>query len=220
MFVGPAVGRRFCRLSRRICPVISDRRTLNLKLGHRLRLVGTYFDLTDRFTPNPAGEVRPVVRLDGNGKDPEGSQRGKIVVSVAKRLVPSAVRRNTVKRIVREAWRLAGRPGSESSQQGAQDSSAPASVQDLPAGSAATGPTRVCLVRLKRYPGKDLKAVKKKARKATKARPPAAPGTSAGAAVLGLTAIKRSLRSDVDQLFAAFLSGRAGHRRSSVRNNA
>jgi hypothetical protein len=29
------------------------------------------------------------------------------MISVAKRLVPSAVRRNTVKRIVREAWRAA-----------------------------------------------------------------------------------------------------------------
>ena len=34
-------------------------------------------------------------------------QEGKVVISVAKRLVPSAVRRNTVKRIVRESWRAA-----------------------------------------------------------------------------------------------------------------
>lgn len=182
-----------------------------------MRLVGTYFDLTDRFAPNPAGEARPVAKVGGVGKDPEESKRGKIVISVAKRLVPSAVRRNTVKRIVREAWRAASGPGSESSQQGAQDSSAPATFQEMPAGPAATGPSRVCLVRLKRYPGKDLKAVKNKARKASH---PAGPGKSAGAAVVGLTAIKRSLRADVDHLIAAFVSGRPGRRRSPGRRNA
>lgn len=186
-----------------------------------MRLVGTYFDLTDRFAPNPAGGARPVTKVGGVAKGLEESRReskrSKIVISVAKRLVPSAVRRNTVKRIVREAWRAASGPGSESSQQGAQDSSAPATVQDLPAGPAATGTSRVCLVRLKRYPGKDLKAVKKKA---SKTRHPAGPGKSAGAAVLGLTAIKRSLRSDVDQLIAAFMSGRSGQRRLPGRRNA
>ena len=47
------------------------------------------------------------------------------MISVAKRLVPSAVRRNTVKRIVREAWRAATH------------------VKD----------DRIYLVRLRQYPG-------------------------------------------------------------------
>lgn len=150
--------------------------------------------------PGPAAKARPVAAVGGSGK---------IVISVAKRLVPSAVRRNTVKRIVREAWRAASGGASESSQQGAESSSAPASVQDSPAGRVAADQPRVCLVRLKRYPGKDLKEVKKKA----------VPVKAAGAATIGLTAIKRSLRSDADQLFAAFQSGRARHRRSPAPRN-
>lgn len=50
----------------------------------RIRITGTYLELTDR-----------------------PGLPGRVMISVAKRLVPSAVRRNTVKRIVREAWRAA-----------------------------------------------------------------------------------------------------------------
>ena len=71
--------------------------------------------MTDRFAP----------RTGAAAASPEVSD-GVMVISVAKRVVPSAVRRNTVKRIVREAWRAA---------RGA----------DSLAG-------RACLVRLKRYP--------------------------------------------------------------------
>ena len=82
---------------------------------NRLRLSGTYFELTDRFPP----------RTGAAAVSPEVGDRV-VVISVPKRVVPLAVRRNTVKRIVRESWRAAG--------------------------GAESGPGRACLVRLKRYP--------------------------------------------------------------------
>src|SRR5690606_33992370 len=54
----------------------------------RVRITGTYFELPDR-PGSPSGSA------------------SRIMISLAKRLVPSAVRRNTVKRIVREAGRAA-----------------------------------------------------------------------------------------------------------------
>jgi hypothetical protein len=61
---------------------------------------------------------------------------------------------------------------------------------------AAPAPTRVCLMRLKRYPGQ-----------ADKAR-----GAPPGGASSGLAMIKRSLRKDADELFAAFLSDKPARR--------
>ena len=55
-----------------------------------MKVDGEFFDLTDRFKPASAQVV--------------GSR---LVISVPKRLLRSAVRRNTVKRLVREAWRSA-----------------------------------------------------------------------------------------------------------------
>lgn len=94
-----------------------------------MRLIGAFFDLTDRFAPSTAAASRRDNAADG-GND-------KILISVAKRLVPSAVRRNTVKRIVREAWRAALR-----------DQPVRASMRE-----AVQQEVQECLIRLKRYPG-------------------------------------------------------------------
>ena len=125
-----------------------------------------------------------------------GTVGASLLISVAKRLVPLAVRRNLVKRIVREAWRAAVRnaasmkaPGRQSSEQETSSGSARQSLQSEQgknrSGLGTHGETaRVCLVRLKRNPGSDL----------TKAR--------------------RILRADVDDLFAVFLSKPASSERS------
>jgi len=94
-----------------------------------VRLIGAFFDLTDRFAPSTAAASRRDNAADG--------RNDKILISVAKRLVPSAVRRNTVKRIVREAWRAALR-----------DQPVRASMQE-----AVQQEVQECLIRLKRYPG-------------------------------------------------------------------
>jgi len=98
-----------------------------------VRLIGAFFDLTDRFAPSTAAASRRDNAADG--------RNDKILISVAKRLVPSAVRRNTVKRIVREAWRAALRdqPVRASMQEAVQ--------QDV------QQEVQECLIRLKRYPG-------------------------------------------------------------------
>ena len=92
------------------------------------------------------------------------------MISVPKRLVPSAVRRNTVKRIVREAWRAATHVNDD----------------------------RNYLVRLRQYPGgrRPKGGVRARAR-ADAAKPGAEP-----APAMGLTAVKRLLRADADQVFA------------------
>ena len=175
-----------------------------------MRLIGAYFDLTD--APNPAaGSRRDDAPADGTGESAgEGGRRNdKVLISVAKRLVPSAVRRNTVKRVVREAWRAAirkaeptGRISHESTQPTTTSGSAhhTGRVQQQ-TGSAGDGakPLRSCLVRLKRYPGVPVKT-----------RSAATSGTAVAAnAKLGLAMIKRCLRADIDKLFAAFLGSAA-----------
>jgi hypothetical protein len=166
-----------------------------------LRLIGSYFELTDRVAGRPAGAVSAAKTAEGQGAAAARSDR--LLISVAKRLVKSAVRRNTVKRIVREAWRAAnkgisgGRHGpSEAIGQGTDESIARQVIQPGEhrehgnAGGpgrpgAATprdrSPSRTCLVRLKQYPS--------------------APS---------LAMIKRFLRKDADELFATFLA--APHR--------
>lgn len=145
----------------------------------RVRLIGAYFDLTDRFTPSIAA---------GSGDRAAGQVGGRVLISVAKRLVPSAVRRNTVKRIVRESWRAAlkNQPVTPSMQQAVQD------VQE-------------CLIRLKRYPGARIKPVgaRRQGTGAAKAQPQAEPQPPPG---LGL--LKGRLRADADQLFATYLRRR------------
>jgi hypothetical protein len=133
---------------------------------------------------------------------------------VAKRLVKSAVRRNTVKRIVREAWRAANKGisggrhgGSGAIRQGTDESIARQVIQ--PGGHREHGsaggpgrsgsetpgersPGRTCLVRLKQYPPAPSSAM-----------------------------IKRVLRKDADELFATFLAapsrpyGRGASRRDA-----
>lgn len=167
-----------------------------------MRLTGSYFELTDRIAdpraskgpamgpargPNAApvaGRSRPQAAGDG---------RSELLISVAKRLVKSAVRRNTVKRIVREAWRAATDNGS--AQQRSQADGHPAGGQrddgrrELPAraagGTLAGQPLRrTCLVRLKRSPWAGAESVP------------------------SFAMIKRSLRQDADQLFATWRAKR------------
>jgi len=179
-----------------------------------LRLSGSYFELTDRFAPragsNAGGPETTRSPVDGNEpdrKEPGGRRTAdrKIVISVAKRLVPSAVRRNTVKRIVREAWRAAIRidvPGElkRDTNDGTTGSAAcPATEAGAQAGAEAPAVSnRVCLVRLKRYPGAVVKPKTK-----------AHPRDTVGAPAPGFTAVRQRLRADADRLFATFLQGRA-----------
>lgn len=148
-----------------------------------MRLIGAYFDLTDRISSGTAS---------AGGNRATGQPGGRVLISVAKRLVPSAVRRNTVKRIVREAWRAALRdqPIRPSMQQAVQQEG------------------QECLIRLKRYPGTRTEAGR--VRRSDGATPPhSLPQPQ------GLATIKRSLRADADQLFATYL-----HRRPMRRPEA
>jgi hypothetical protein len=153
-----------------------------------LRLTGVYFDLTDRFAPTPAARRR--LSEGGPADETSGDADSRILISVAKRLVPLAVRRNTVKRVVREAWRAAVRNAAslevtdrQPSEQETSSGSATHSLQSEQANERSglvahrEMRSRVCLVRLKRHPGSDL------------------------------TKTRRVLRADVDALFAAFLAG-------------
>jgi hypothetical protein len=77
-----------------------------------VRLRGRFFELTDRFTPDKrrqgASRASPEA-VDGiRVADRSGSDRiPRLIISVPKRLLRSAVRRNAAKRVVRESWRLA-----------------------------------------------------------------------------------------------------------------
>jgi len=195
-----------------------------------LRLTGVYFDLTDRFAPTPG--ARPRLPEGGPAEKKPGIAGSRILISVAKRLVPSAVRRNTVKRIVREAWRAAvlnaasmELPTEQSLAQETNRGSARQSSHGMQgkerSGRQAQGETtsRACLVRLKRFPGSDPKAGTRNRTNAagttgttgtSGARKPAA--SKAGATPpmkSGIAATRRLLRADVDGLFAAFLAERA-----------
>ena len=205
-----------------------------------MRLIGSYFEVTDRVpnrqsartvgavagrVPDPRGAVASGERPGGEGgREGGGREGGELLISVAKRLVRSAVRRNTVKRIVREAWRAAtrersgaGRGNRQSSprgtgkgiahedlqgsgQQGNGDGDDDHVVADaLPRGPARIPTAPVCLVRLKRYPGSG----------GTGPAVARGPSSGAGGAVgtkSGLAMIKRSLRKDADELIAMFLS--------------
>jgi hypothetical protein len=183
----------------------------------RLRLTGTYFELTDRIAdrrpvdrpagrpegsgnPGPALATAPAAASAGR-REP-GEERSELLISVAKRLVKSAVRRNTVKRIVREAWRAATdeciakqRSQADGQPAGGQrhdDGALPAAVVGNAVGSAVadpalgrpTRPVRTCLVRLKRSPWAESD-----------------PSPS-------FTMIKRNLRRDADRLFATYQAKR------------
>src|SRR5690606_5482317 len=124
--------------------------------------------------PGPRVAATSGERPGGEG----GREGGELLISVAKRLVRSAVRRNTVKRIVREAWRAAngegsgaGRGNRQSSPQRTGKGIAHEDLQGsgqkenggtgggghaaeaLPRESARVPSARACLVRLRRYPG-------------------------------------------------------------------
>ena len=150
-----------------------------------MRLSGTFFDLTERFAVGslpPAATAVAIVELN----DPA------LVISVAKRLVASAVRRNTVKRIVREAWRAA--------------------VQGTPEAPRRLRGGGTYLVRLKRYPGSAAKAGKgtRSVRSGGSARSVKPDAAAESSRLPGLAAIKRQLRAEADALFAALLNGRSG----------
>jgi hypothetical protein len=165
-----------------------------------LRLTGSYFELTDRVSSRPTS--RATGAAPAERRAPIG-QRNDLLISVAKRMVRSAVRRNTVKRIVREAWRAATRDSldrgnqyctprgtdkdiaEQRTQAGGQrsDGKADQATGAVAATIASRAISRPFLVRLKRFPGAG-----------------AEPAPS-------LAVIKRSLRKDVDGLFAAYLRG-------------
>ncbi len=93
---GPSVVRMF---GRRLHADLALRVPGNRRPG--MRISGTYFDLTDRRVP--------AVAAGSKAPDLPGAP-STLIISVAKRIVPSAVRRNTVKRIAREAWRANREP--------------------------------------------------------------------------------------------------------------
>jgi RNase P protein component len=163
-----------------------------------LRLTGVYFDLTDRFKPASAAQRRQpnaqpaqtaqMVQAARSSTTAQTAQapvgarkadRPEVLISVAKRLVPSAVQRNTVKRIVRESWRTAVRNAVSMKAQGEQ--------------------SLICLVRLKRCP-----VIESTGREATAPAKPSARGR------VGTPRARRSLRADIDSLFAVLLSGAGG----------
>ena len=83
-------------MARELTPLASDRLLLRTDRSDR-EPTGT------PGNPRSASWAPAGLRKEGDGK------RHEVLISVAKRLVRSAVRRNTVKRIVREAWREATR---------------------------------------------------------------------------------------------------------------
>jgi Ribonuclease P len=167
----------------------------------RLRLTGSYFELTDRIADRRPAAGRDPARAAMsaaasaaalNGRRDAGDGGSELLISVAKRLVRSAVRRNTVKRIVREAWRAAADKGiaKRRSQADGQPTGGQGDDGGDSSAGAVGGPVAArtlrgtCLVRLKRSPwtGSDP-------------RP-------------SFSMIKRSLRQDADQLFATLRAKR------------
>ena len=149
-----------------------------------VRLTGRYFELTDRL-PMAA---RPRATAQSASV---------LVISVAKRIVRSAVRRNTVRRVVRESWRaaLAGspvRPASAGSISGPLASSVRQTVLQ---------PGRAWLIRLRAHPVPKSAPLDRPGRDR-----PGHDRPSDDRPVPGFAAVKRLLRADADRLFAQALT--------------
>jgi len=161
-----------------------------------MRISGTYFDLTDRRVP--------AVAAGSKAPDLPGAP-STLIISVAKRIVPSAVRRNTVKRIAREAWRANREP--EQLDEAQRLESRQPEPRPVDAG-ASVG--RTWMLRLKIYPGRARRIVAKarvkasansKGTSASLRKGAAAQRAQAAPAPLpGFAAVKRLLRADADQL--------------------
>ncbi|MDO4232541.1 MAG: ribonuclease P protein component [Lautropia sp.] len=152
--------------------------------GNRpLRFSGRFFELS-------------VVRAPGARSDSSGAQQDTqptVQVSVAKRLVRSAVRRNTVKRIVREAWRqflVQAASGAESLAQTAQGEKG---MQVAQVGGHGWR------VRLKAHPW-GTHAAKSQFARAALRRQALKSGKSPVGVLPGFGETKRQLRADIDSL--------------------
>ena len=153
-----------------------------------VRVSGHFFELTG-VLPRPSGgaSTPPVLPADRSSR---AAQPGASVtpsasdaldclqISVPKRLVRAAVRRNTVKRVAREAWR-----------------SAPVALLDC---------GRSWRLRLKAHPMGSLAAKSQHARAQMRAQARRQPGTvgSGIPASPGFAVIKRQLRAELDRLLA------------------
>ena len=153
-----------------------------------VRVSGHFFELTG-VLPRPSGGASTSPALPGD-RSSRASQPGAPVtpsasdaldclqISVPKRLVRAAVRRNTVKRVAREAWR-----------------SAPVELLDC---------GRSWRLRLKAHPMGSLAAKSQHARAQMRAQARRQPGT-AGSGIPdspGFAVIKRQLRAELDRLLA------------------
>lgn len=152
--------------------------------GNRpLRFSGRFFELS-------------VVRASGAGPDSSGTQQDTqptVQVSVARRLVRSAVRRNTVKRIVREAWRqflVQTASGAEALARMAQGEKG---MQVAPVGGHGWR------VRLKAHPW-GAHAAKSQFARAAQRRQALKSGHSPSGVLPGFGETKRLLRADIDSL--------------------
>ena len=153
-----------------------------------VRVSGHFFELTG-VLPRPSGGASTSPALPGD-RSSRAAQPGAPVtpsasdaldclqISVPKRLVRAAVRRNTVKRVAREAWR-----------------SAPVALLDC---------GRSWRLRLKAHPMGALAAKSQHARAQMRAQARRQPGTvgSGIPASPGFAVIKRQLRAELDRLLA------------------
>ena len=172
-----------------------------------MRIRGRFFELTDRFTPDKRRQS--AVREEATAArvaDRNGSSKvPRLIISVPKRLLRSAVRRNTVKRVVRESWLRA--PASELARL-----APPAVLVRLvrqPSASIASTTTRAFAGALgeggpSRGSGSST-AAEGKVRAGTRS---AVPGRT------GLRQFKQMLRADLDAIWAGGNAGSPDRRRT------
>lgn len=178
-----------------------------------VRVSGQFLSLTGSFRPESA---RPEPAASA---DPAGSPCARasvpvpdIQISVPKRLVRSAVRRNTVKRVLREAWRAACQQSLNTLQAEppVSCSGSSATAASLPTTSPLACPDRIWRFSLKAHPGGKLLAKSQHARAqmrlAARKATVSAPREQAVESPLWLagafTHHKRVLRAEADALLA------------------
>lgn len=133
-----------------------------------VRVSGQFLSLTGAFRPESARPEASASASPAGGRQPEAAVAfPDIQISVPKRLLRSAVKRNTVKRVLREAWRAAcEQPSSvmtgEENASGSGSGIA-ASSSGLTASPLAS-PDRIWRFSLKAHPGGSLLAKSQHAR--------------------------------------------------------
>ena len=164
--------------------------------GTTIRVSGRFLELTGSLVRvRPAGRAQSSPAF-GTGKDAADAARSGVTpdaipplqLSVPKRLVRAALRRNTVKRVLREAWRLAADAGILQ----VADRSWRFRLKAHPLGSLAAK-SQYARAQMRQQ-------ARKRAEKAAAQEVPHGAGAGPGADQPSWAQIKRLLRTEADQL--------------------